>query len=631
MILPLASIMAEKAEFGVETLISQMLDLEFFDKNELRSIVSKIRSFEYNLQSVKKNKFNFIKYAFYLKSVISKLGQRANMKSKEFKEIQKALGRKIKHLLVTAVHRFPNELKLWFTLINFCQQMDFREGIEKAYAQMIQVHSDKEEVWALAAKWNYESNNAHEVSRNLFHRGIRHLPKSKLLWNEYFRMELNIIDIIKKRKQILQREDPIDSKITQENKNDDAILNGKVAMVVFKNAIKEIPDISFAASFIHILDQFHDLRVILKKEIFEYIEEKYPDSEEKRNLLARKHYNPLFVKTKKAKLENEMKFNKDARIEKVNQEFERTIQAFKTEKMWTFYISFNIEVYQKTKNEKRKLRCFELILKLMNKCWSLDLMPKALFVEWIYFLNQTDDYRTLDRVINYGCKKWPNNWTIWYHCLNIMIDKDSSYRDEIKRLFSRVLNNISDQLEEFKHKEEKEERLPFEQKPSKTLADIWNLYIHWASSHLQPSEVIKIIEKGCLQSSHSNNQEISATLKPLLLLKSSQLKQKGIEEARRYYHQFKNMPPYVDKFFKQMLNIELDQPKCNPNIVRTIYQDYANKLGKDNHQIWLNYCKFELEKGNPMNVGMIHFRACKMLNEEECDQFMSAYCLLQNF
>lgn len=57
--------------------------------------------------------------------------------------------------------------------------------------RMLQVHSDKPQLWKLAAKWEFEESQSVENARQFLLRGLRVHPESRLLYAEAFRMELH--------------------------------------------------------------------------------------------------------------------------------------------------------------------------------------------------------------------------------------------------------------------------------------------------------------------------------------------------------------------------------------------------------------------------------------------------------
>jgi len=49
---------------------------------------------------------------------------------------------------------------------------------------MLQVHSDKPNLWCFAAKWEFEESQSVENARQFLLRGLRFHPESKVLYAE---------------------------------------------------------------------------------------------------------------------------------------------------------------------------------------------------------------------------------------------------------------------------------------------------------------------------------------------------------------------------------------------------------------------------------------------------------------
>ena len=45
--------------------------------------------------------------------------------------------------------------------------------------------------------------------------------------------------------------------------------------------------------------------------------------------------------------------------------------------------------------------------------------------------------------------------------------------------------------------------------------------------------------------------------------------------------------------------------------------------------LWMNFIKFELQSGDPLKAGELHWRATKCLDSENAEEFSRRYALLQ--
>lgn len=108
--------------------------------------------------------------------------------------------------------------------------------------------------------------------------------------------------------------------------------------------------------------------------------------------------------------------------------------------------------------------------------------------------------------------------------------------------------------------------------------------------------------------------------------------QGGIEAARALYQRLLRVPPAGGDLFRCIIQLEKDQlvaasggsssadgqqqsSTSADNVVRGLYEAAVENYGADDDSIWLDYAKFELERGR--GVGKLYWRATKALNFPE--------------
>uniref|UniRef100_A0A915IZL4 U3 small nucleolar RNA-associated protein 6 n=1 Tax=Romanomermis culicivorax TaxID=13658 RepID=A0A915IZL4_ROMCU len=169
---------------------------------------------EYKLTTKPVKKESYLSYIEYLKNFSLLLHHRRGlakfMDNKE--DIEKNLSIKIGNLY----------RKLYFSL-------------GKIYFELLKVHTQKPYLWISAAQYELDINESIENARSLLQRALRFNADSKQLWLELFRLELIFVDKIIKRKEILKGQE--DDRALE---NEDAILSGKLAFLVFRQALKQI-------------------------------------------------------------------------------------------------------------------------------------------------------------------------------------------------------------------------------------------------------------------------------------------------------------------------------------------------------------------------------------------------------
>lgn len=193
---------------------------KIFPYKDLKTIIGKIRDYEYRLGRSSVTKFEYLKYAAYL----TELQQRIKLEKKkfhhilQFKHVAVKINQLIKKLLWRAIQRDKEDIKLWFDYIEFCKRHSRIEDVSKAFVDMLQLHPDKEDAWIAAAKYHFDVMRSPNVARNLLQTGIKDNPNSLKLWKEYFKFELLNSDMALKRLQVLKR-DLDDNKVQKVSKS----------------------------------------------------------------------------------------------------------------------------------------------------------------------------------------------------------------------------------------------------------------------------------------------------------------------------------------------------------------------------------------------------------------------------
>uniref|UniRef100_T1K4H9 U3 small nucleolar RNA-associated protein 6 homolog n=1 Tax=Tetranychus urticae TaxID=32264 RepID=T1K4H9_TETUR len=627
--------MAEVVQYHLEELLDVFVsfrEVKLFSAVEVKTIVNDIRSYEYKIQKPSKTKHDYLKYIQYVQSLLLLMKKRKvkciNML--KYKEIEIRLINLVKKLLRKVVYSNQQDLVLWYTWINFCREMGLREDTSKVYTRMLQVHPDKEEVWIAAAKHQFEEMRMLTVARNLLQTGLQDNPDSIKLWEEYFKFELLHFEIVRKRHEILAQDLDSEkyqniSKVNFTLDESDAVVSGKIAVIVFKNAVPVLSKkLALAKGFFYILDKLEPgLRTPVKVEMIKILEENFPDTEELYDIIAQGLVDQSYACRK--------------RIEVAVSIYRMGTDKVPTVKMWNLFISFNLRLLSESADGKDPEKLLDNLLLIFDECWRSQLMSRHAFLEWILALQIKDNFAQMDNLMAKGCEKWSKYADIWYLRLKVLSTRVTS-KEDVKHLFPLAFKSIDYKIDQ--DEDEDEEKIEqsgmiIRNMKKKTIDDVWNLFIEWASKHLHPTEVIRRIEKyfsellgggSCLVT----QRKISSLLKPELLRKSIELKKNGLELARNYYNKYKHHPPAVASFFNEMIQIERNQNPIDYKRIVNIYEDLISYFGENDHQIWLDYCKFILENKEPTTVGTIHNRACKTLIASEVSRFVSSYCLLQN-
>ncbi|XP_067128719.1 U3 small nucleolar RNA-associated protein 6 homolog isoform X2 [Centruroides vittatus] len=585
--------MAELVQLRIEDAIPELEQMErigLFTNKEIKLIIKRKKAHEYRLQRRQKTKEDYLKYINYEKCLLSLIRKRRK-ETRNFnkkKEIDISIAKRVSKLYKAAIVRCQKDVNLWLEHIDFCKTMHWNETVSGMFTRLLQVHNNDPELWIMAAKWEMEENNAADNSRALFQRGIRFHPESKSLWNEYFRMELMFIAELRKK------QEP-DINIQNEEEN---ILNGKIAKIIYSNASETIPDVNFAISFIPICESFEFAKHI-EEQIYEDIQERYSDKEETWNALANRGLRKLEVEWKRAETPNtpdEMIANLKKQVFNI---YEERLQTNATEKMWTLYIQMCLNLILKY-SENLKEELILHTLNIMETANKENCLIEELFMERIKLLStcESEDVLSLASEL---VQKWPANVSNWLLSLNLHIERKSPTKLIIS-IFNESISNV----------------------PEKESLPLWFLAIEWLSSS-NTSKLKDVFEHGIIM-----GEVISIPLKCLYLHFIS--KTEDIKSCRKLYKRLRNLKPLSVEFFQKMIEIE----NClNPIIkrLRNIYEDGLLEFGSSSVDLWLEFAELELthKKGMPTEVGNIYWRAVRRLqSEEDKELFMVKYTALLN-
>lgn len=266
--------MAEHVQAALDDMVAPLrdwLDRGIFSDAEIKAIVSRRRESEYALRRRAARKADFLRYIeseMALESLrklrTKKVSNRRDRKNEETAVRNKNGGLPIGdvhvvqliHLLfVRALRKFRSDVALHLQHAAFAKESKSYNKLTTIYTEALQVHPRNVGLWIEAASHEFfghrEGQKLHgggsiQSARVLMQRGLRINAKSQDLWIQYFCLELHYLQKLRGRREILQ----LTKK--EEGGEDDALYrDAPIAAVVYKNAIKAIPDsVSFRMRFL---------------------------------------------------------------------------------------------------------------------------------------------------------------------------------------------------------------------------------------------------------------------------------------------------------------------------------------------------------------------------------------------
>ncbi|XP_076346357.1 LOW QUALITY PROTEIN: U3 small nucleolar RNA-associated protein 6 homolog [Tachypleus tridentatus] len=588
--------MAEFVQKHVERIIPELEQMErigLFTRGEIKKVIRKRRAMEYRLQSRVKTKENYLKYIQYeikLLSLIRKRREKMNCFYKK-KEIDQAIAVRITKLFKAAIYRFQGDVRLWLSHIEFCKRMKWSFSISGMFSRMLQVHNKNPAVWLCAAKWEFEENNAPENARSLLQRAIRFHTDVQLLWQEYYRMELIYTDQIRKRREILGVKDTTDVK--------DAVFQGKIAMVVFNQAVNTIHDVEFALSFLPICCEF-DFTEEHANQIINHVQSRHGDKEIVWHVMAKRILEKKNVSSHVGEGLPRHKAAKQLETEAFSV-YEKGLQSVHTRKMWSLYLQTALERLQKSKSDKSLKKKIGKIFELMQRASEEDLLAQDLYLEWARLLNTFDKVEEAKELSIRVAQKWSTNTDVWLFCLHLHVQSKTD-KETVSTLLNDAIKKVSDK-----------DALP-----------IWKFGVEWTTIAC-PEKL-----KDLLENAISVNCPVVSLPMKELYLEIVSLKD-GVSAARTLYIRLKNIRPLSLGFFKKMISIENAQLTPSVKHLRTYFEDAILDFGQIDVDLWIDYIRLELShlKGKPENCGKVYWRAVKKLTPAKADDFVNQFTMLQ--
>ena len=278
--------MAEFVQKRLEELLPELEQLErvqLFTKQEVRAVIKKRKEFEYRLQRKRKALDDYTRYIEYEKNLLQLIWKRRERLGYKHKQadIDHKIVSRISQLYRIATIRFSDDVPLFLSHVAFCKQVKQLAQGSRVFQRLLRTHAHRPDVWKAAAQYEMEENNSPETARKLLLRALRVHPESTALWTAHFRMELQYVDLLRQRQNLLgvpgkeltmedeksegeedadsgkedsdgEEEDQADGKdddsepkkkkLKRSASGPDPVLEGAVAMAVARQAIVRLPE-----------------------------------------------------------------------------------------------------------------------------------------------------------------------------------------------------------------------------------------------------------------------------------------------------------------------------------------------------------------------------------------------------
>lgn len=567
--------MAENAERSIQEMIPQLQAMErigLCTAIEARKILKKRREFEYKLRRKTKEKKDFLQYIKYEQLVLDLVKQRRK-KGKctgMRKEIDVCIVRRVHRLFEIACSRFPGSLDLWKEHLKFCQKRKEKSTMEKIFVNMMKFHPHNEDLWIMFAKHQLEYSVS--VSRTLFQRAIRANEKSRQLYEEYFEMELNYADKLRKRQEVLEIKD-LESK--------SSLMRGEIAFVIYDNAIKILEDgPAFCLSLFKIIRQF-PFAAWIEDKIYDDMKDHFANNEHAMACLAKR---PLVSFEHKSENDSE---TFTAAVKATCEQFEVALTQVSSGLMWELYLKTCLEMAKLSPTSTLCNWAVDQSMKIFLRAIEKEKMTEQMALCWTEMIVKTGQVSLGLDVIPLLTAKFQDSVPLWYQQIKFHILTDVSSDNIVSCLHNSL-----------KHTRKKNES-----------ALLWKIVIEWAIISC-PHRITNLFEEGI----SSESREVCLLMKELFMdWAATHL---NIKSVRKLYKRLSAPPMSLELHYKY-IGLELSQVAPKMKKIRLAFDFVLLEFGASDIDVWIKYIEMEMKHrlGDPGAVAILSDRAKRTLNK----------------
>lgn len=264
--------------------------------------------------------------------------------------------------------------------------------------------------------------------------------------------------------------------------------------------------------------------------------------------------------------------------------------------MWKYFIDALLELNQDMEVEpvlkRRKLG------NTLKEAHEAEAMSEDHYLFYTALLGEgkSDNHDMIAEILSKATHLYPKSTKVWCQRLYHAIQMKSE--DTTKSIFSEGRSNLEDVME---------------------FCQI--MIRHWKVTK-QHTMIEKLFKEICFK-----NDKISAEFRESYLMWA--LETQSIAKARKLYDQLNKVPPPTLSFHYKMAEIESKQETVNVSRLRTCYDLASFFFGKTSVKLWMDFLRFEQEKGDPTKVSLLYERAKDVLDKEFVDDFIGSYSLLK--
>ncbi|RIA97455.1 U3 small nucleolar RNA-associated protein 6-domain-containing protein [Glomus cerebriforme] len=643
--------MAETVQYYLEQMVPELEDLEhkeIFTKEEIKSIVKKRTNFEYALKRRPAQIIDFLKYIEYemnldllRKKRKGRLGIKGKVTISDY-----SIKRRIYHIFDRTIIKFAGDVKLWLQYIDFAKNEGDDKVLSKIFGSVLQLHPTKPIFWIMASKYEFEVNANIMSARVILQRGLRLNRDSHQLWHQYFKLELIYVEKIKARRKILgisnskvdePNEEQKDSqnfiKITDDDEfskakklelegldnlpktildDDNLLLCGEIAKVVYFNAIKAVPnDLSFRKGFIDICREFSNANMI-QEEIYKSIQKDFENSSEALSYVAERHV---------ANISDVQSIEFIDAIKNSINEFQKCIEKLPNNEMWYTFSKMLLKHSRMVSEPNLIAFLNKKLLKTYKTASESNLASSQMYLDWINWIlekesNKTDTMK-MKELLKKATDTWPNSSKLWERRITLNINEEKeSKNDSIEELYKLALKS----------------------NPASLI--LWDSYLSWTfkkfkNGDLEDFELEKLLLNSISKisslsrSTQRNNEdddhqpnEVKDQITTRYLKWA--VEKGGLDNARKVYKSLFNKTLSTLKFYQTCIEIEKEYLEGKSHPITSDSQShliwlYEQACGFEGapSDLWLDFIQFHLNNKEIIEASDIYWKALKCIKDPE--------------
>ncbi|XP_055345936.1 U3 small nucleolar RNA-associated protein 6 homolog isoform X2 [Paramacrobiotus metropolitanus] len=613
----MAEFVDKRLERGLGEL-EQMVRVGLFSAEERKAIIQKRKGLEYRVQRYEKSVDDHLEYIKHEMNFLDliKLRRARLGYALKFSDIEGSIGKRCQARLQQAERRFPGSMEVWSLHIELCKKLNWGPVASEVYTRMLQLHSDKLDIWKQAADFELDFNGSPDNARKLCLKALRWHEKNPDTWRHHLAIEMRIA------KKVFQRAAVLDIPAEQVASAEDAITSGKVALLVATNAMDTIRTLDFASSLYEQVLRFGcepdapaELWKPVSEGIMQHMEQQYSMNPE----FALEHAKLMLMSAKISKnlteyslikAESEAyaimdKFIAENAVDNIPvDDITESVADSTTEKYWRVYLRFLVELRMDSIPvdwiEIQRLR-FQKADTIYREADKRGYLTFDNYLSWAKICVERRKFTEALQIMKKAEHQGPCSVND-YHRLISLYETLPDKKDSILLLMQKARKKII----------------------VKDI-DFWQHMTKWVVEFSTQSEYVESFFRDGLKQS-----------RPIIAFISMEFIQwaykANASKGRAIYAEICSLPGVCTEAFVKCVIAEEERLNAPVAVLRKLYEQNLLKLGVDCVDLWIGYLNLESthKDGDPMKCVDIAWRAKRALRSDLVTLFVTMSDLVIN-